>query len=230
MGEKHFELTDETKEIYGHTVYRIRATKDSRWAKEGQLGGFVESVDNLNDNAWVADNANVFENAKVYGEAKVFGSAQVYGTARVSGNAWVYGQAMVSGKSSVYEEAAVFEGAIVSGHAEVFGSAKICGDAKVYGEAKVFGNDAVLGPAEIVGDAEIQTISDYVVFKNFWSSGRYLTWTRSNDKWQVGCFYGAGKDLIERAYRDSEVSGKNYEAIVNYVENVVKPQFNKKEK
>ena len=44
---------------------------------------------------------------------------------------------------------------------------------------------------------------------------RYFTWTRSNDKWAVGCFYGTGEELIAKAYKDSELSGKCYEAVVN---------------
>ena len=61
-------------------------------------------------------------------------------------------------------------------------------------------------------------VGDYIVFKNNWSSGRYFTWTKSNDKWSVGCFYGTGDELIKKAYADSEVSGKHYEACVKSVE------------
>ena len=35
--------------------------------------------------------------------------------------------------------------------------------------------------------------------------------------WRVGCFYGTGQELIEKAYQDSEQSGKCYEAYVNLV-------------
>ena len=86
------------------------------------------------------------------------------------------------------------------------------GDAWVYGDAEVYGN------AEVYGDAEVKDKSDVVWFKNIWSSGRCFTYTRSNKKWRVGCFYGTGEELIKKAYADSEVSGKCYEATVRYVE------------
>lgn len=38
--------------------------------------------------------------------------------------------------------------------------------------------------------------------------------------WKVGCFYGSGKELIDKAYEDSELSGKCYEATVKYVEEI----------
>ncbi len=52
--EKHFKLTEETIQWQGHTLHRIEATRDSCWAKAGELGGFVEREYNLQDEAWVA--------------------------------------------------------------------------------------------------------------------------------------------------------------------------------
>ena len=40
--------------------------------------------------------------------------------------------------------------------------------------------------------------------------------------WKVGCFYGTGKELIKKAYEDSELSGKNYELTVKYIETLYK--------
>lgn len=72
------------------------------------------------------------------------------------------------------------------------------------------------------GNCWVSGDADYIVFKNWWSSGRYFTWTRSNNMWRVGCFYGTGKELIEKAYKDSAKSGREYERIVEYVEEICK--------
>ena len=68
---KNFELTNETiVNDCGVTLHRIKAVKDiiaPRFTvKAGELGGFVEKVDNLDGDAWV------FDNARVYGDAEVF--------------------------------------------------------------------------------------------------------------------------------------------------------------
>ena len=76
------------------------------------------------------------------------------------------------------------------------------------------GNAWVSGNAKVSGDAEVSKSSDYAVYKNTWSSMRYFTWTRSNDKWRVGCFFGTGEELIEKAYKDSKLSGDCYKAVV----------------
>ena len=73
-------------------------------------------------------------------------------------------------------------------------------------------------------DAVIESKHDWIVFKNWWSSGRHFTWTRSNNMWSVGCFYGTGEELIKKAYQDNKKSGREYERVVHYVEDVVKDE------
>ena len=187
-----FKLTDETKEFCGKVLHRIVCVTAFASVAVGDTGGWVESEKNLSQSgdAWVSGDA------KVYGNAKVSGNAKVYGNAEVSGDAKVYGNAEVSGNAEVY------------GNAWVYCNAKVSGNAKVYGNAKVSGN------AEVYGNAEVSKSSDYAVYKNTWSSMRCFTWTRSNNKWRVGCFFGTGEELIEKAYKDSKLSGDCYKAVV----------------
>ena len=210
--EKKYKLTDETINVNGKTLYRIKSLKDFGNVKKGDKGGFVEKEENLSQSGdcWVYDNAKVYNNAKVFDYADIYGNAEIFGNAIVSGNARVYGNAKVYHYAMVYDDAEVCDNAIISGNAEVYH------DAAVYGNARVFGN------AEICGEAEIANDLDYIVFKNWWSSGRYFTWTRSNNMWKVGCFYGTSNELIEKAYRDSNESGKEYERVVKYVESMLK--------
>ena len=221
---KKYKLTDETIKLNGVTLYRIEALKDFGEIKKGNKGGFIESENNLahEGDAWVSDNAHVygdacvFDNARVYNNAFVSGYAQVYGNARVYGNAWLYDNTRVCGYAWVADNARVYGDANVCDDSSVFGSACVYDNARVYGDA------LVRGYACVCGDAEISNKSDYIVFQNWWSSGRYFTWTRSNNMWSVGCFYGTGEELIKKAYKDSELSGREYERIVKYVEEIRK--------
>ena len=92
------------------------------------------------------------------------------------------------------------------------------GNSVVLGDAEVYGN------AKVCGDAKVQSTRDYIVFKNFWSSGRHFTWTRSDNKWTVGCFYGTGEELIAKAYKDSQMKGREYERVVRYVESILEDE------
>ena len=214
--EKKYKLTEETLEIDGHVLNRIIALRDFGEVKKGDIGGWIEGQENLShyDDCWVCGEAEVYGNAIVCGDAKVYGNAEVYGDATVYGNAEVYGNAIVYGDATVYGNAEVYGDATVCGNAEVYGNAIVCGDAKVCGEAMVYGE------AKVCGNAKVEKKSDYIVFKNWWSSGRYFTWTRSNDMWSVGCFYGTGEELIKKAYKDSEEKGREYARIVKYVKSI----------
>lgn len=69
-----YELTDETIEVRGHTLHRIRALKDiNKVVHTGDLGGFVESTANLDAScgAWVYDSARVYGNARIHGDVEV---------------------------------------------------------------------------------------------------------------------------------------------------------------
>ena len=87
----NYELTDETIEHADITLHRIRALVDMpiHDVKAGDLGGFIEKVENLQENAWVSGNAMVYGNAWVFGNALVCGNAWVSGYAEVSGDARV---------------------------------------------------------------------------------------------------------------------------------------------
>ena len=227
-----YKLTDETINVNGITLYRIEALKDFSDVHEGDKGGFIEHERNLsqdNDcwvyekamvygNAMVHDDAMAFGNAKVCGNASVYDYASVCGNAKVYGDASVFGDAMVRGNASVYDYASVYGNASVCGDAEVYSIAEVFDNAKVFSNAEVCGNAWVHGGAEVCGDARIESMRDYIVFKNWWSSGRYFTWTRSNNMWRVGCFYGSGEELIQKAYKDSDKSGDEYKAVVEFVE------------
>ncbi|WP_434170016.1 hypothetical protein VYP57_00200 [Streptococcus agalactiae] len=134
---KKYELVrDDTINFLGKTLFRIKAKISFSGVTKGDLGGYIESENNLSQsgNAWVDDNARVTDNARV------------------------------------------------------------------------------------------SKTKDYIVFKNNWSSGRYFTYTHSNKMWAVGFFYGTGEQLIEKAYADSEESGRKYELYVNLVKELYKDE------
>ena len=248
--EKKYELIP--SDIEG--LFRIKALKDFNDVKNGDIGGYIQSENNLSqlgdcwiyDNAVVRDNAKIYnnavirdyarvcDNARIWGDSKILNYGQVYGNAEVCGNAiirdntQVYGDAKVCGNAIIRDNAVVrgdariFDYVIVCDNADVRGEVCICDNARIRGHSVVQHDAVVRGNAQIWGDAIISSDKDYIVFKNWWSSGRYFTWTRSNNMWKVGCFYGTGEELIAKAYKDSEESGREYECIVRYVERILK--------
>lgn len=234
--------TDISKRVGPFTVYRIEALRDFSSIKKGELGGWIEKEANLSQRGtcWVYNEAAVFQDAMVADSAMIGGHANVYGYAHVldnvivTGHSRVYdnaflendviitnyaivcGNARISNNAQIYNNVEIFGRAHIYGHAHLYNNVQIFDNVKVHGSVDIFGN------IKIGGNADIKTITDYYVGKNTWSSGRYFVYTRSNKKWCVGCFYGTSEELIKKAYKDSKLSGQEYERVVKYVEEMYK--------
>ena len=207
----------------------------------------------VHDDAMVYDNAKICDNAMVYGDVRVFGNARIYDNARDFGYARVFGNTMVGGnaricsntivynKAKIFGNARIFDNAVVCNNTQIYDNAVICDNTIICDNAKVYGKAIVRGDSEICDDAiicgnanifnadinrnaKVASTSDYIVFKNWWSSGRYFTWTKSNNMWSVGCFQGTGEELIAKGSKDSELSGREYKRVVEYVESILKEE------
>ena len=128
MKERKYELTNETIEVNGKTLRRIKALRyvDADCideVREGTLGGFIEKEENLSHegNCWIFDNAKVYDNAKIMGESTVHDNAEVFDNAiiceesRICGNAKVYGNAKTEQACIICDDAQVFGDTIFKG-------------------------------------------------------------------------------------------------------------------
>ena len=138
---KKYEVTDIPHPYYPW-LHRIRAMYSFRSdVQKGQLGGYVQSEDNLSQEGtcWLFDNAISFENAYVSQDAVIKDVARVQGNALVSGTAECTIHALVC-------DHAIVTGGLLTGSCLAAGNAHIFADpqtgisprlsdgAKVYGE------------------------------------------------------------------------------------------------
>lgn len=131
-----YKLSDVKKMYLGRTLYRVKALKsfqvNGKWpVTEGELGGWVESTDNLaqNGTCWIGDDAHVYGGARVTDDAHVFGSSHVYDVAHIGD------RAIVCDRANVFQ------------HSQVFGEAQIAGDARVYGLSEIYDKARVIDRA-----------------------------------------------------------------------------------
>jgi carbonic anhydrase/acetyltransferase-like protein (isoleucine patch superfamily) len=183
-----YELIDDTIDVLGHTLRRVRYLAD------GVLGGWIESERNLSQegDAKVSDNAKIFGNARVSGDAKVSGNARIHGEAQISDHAHVSGNAEVFGHADVFGNAWVFRDAIVFGDARIFGDAIVSGNARVFGVAQIYGDVLVSGNAQVSGDARVSDKAK--IFGGIWEvsplqiqGSRFFFSVSSEDSITVGC-------------------------------------------
>lgn len=141
---RKYELTSEYKDLpNGKKAYRIRALKNFADVKAGNLGGFVESENNLSHegNCWAYDKSIIHNEAKISEDASVYDS-EISGEAVIRGSAvikdsQVYGSAVVKDYAKVESGSVICQNAVVSDKALVHG-------ASVYGKAQIKDNVKLL--------------------------------------------------------------------------------------
>ena len=106
-------------------VFRIRALKDFGDVKKGDLGGYVESEDNLGtiDDCWIYCDSVVCGKAKVLHGAKMYDTAFAGDDVEVKDSALVTGCSVITGNSRIVNYAEVSNAVIDS--SDVLGYAKV---------------------------------------------------------------------------------------------------------
>ena len=104
-------ILEDSITVDGHVLHRIQADRDIPYhgVKVGDIGGWVENPNNLQDDAWVT--------GYLYGDAVACGNALIEG--KVFGNAYVQNNARIG------RYAKVFDNANIGGDAYVFGDVSL---------------------------------------------------------------------------------------------------------
>lgn len=189
-------IPEDCKINYGRKLYRIKALKDFGVVKAGELGGYIESENNLSfdGEAWVCENAEVFDNARICNDARIYGNARICEDARVSNKATVGGNALIYGNALICENARVY------GNVMIRGNALVCGNATIYGNAVL--SDNVI----------IEKDTDWFTVGPIGNRNGFTTFSLNKDKSIYvfcGCFHG-NIDEFEKAVEETH-KGTKYE-------------------
>ena len=171
MEEKKYKLIESSLFWqYGRPIYRIQALRDFSDVKKGDLGGFVESEENLSQygNCWIYDNAQAVDRSMVVGDACLRDCAQMYDSSLIKDKAQLRGCAQMLHYSCLSDNAVAIDADI-------------------------------LGFAIIAGDVVIRREKDYMVFSDIPRTGSYATYTFPDKRWRFLLFEGTSKEFIKTA-------------------------------
>jgi len=184
---KKYEIVRDDCIVYnGRTLYRIRALKDfwtapKEMIHKGDLGGYVESENNLSQEGycWIRNNAKVYDNAKVLDDAVIYKHAEIFGYAVIRKNALVEDFAQICGAAEVSNNAKIYGCAVVTGKAQIYnnaqvhGVAKICGKAKICNYAQIYDMACVFDEAEVCGSSLVCNVAEIGKNKKI-KNGKYI--------------------------------------------------------
>jgi carbonic anhydrase/acetyltransferase-like protein (isoleucine patch superfamily) len=149
--DKHFKFTDEFKMTEsGVKLFRIQCIKEiPGTVAVGDLGGWVESYENINDSAWVFDDAAVYNDARIYNNVRIRNEACVFDRARIFNNV------EIRDNVQVFNDAHIHNIVCIGDHARIYGNVMIGDNVFIGGRSKIYGNAQIFGDAHINQDVEI---------------------------------------------------------------------------
>ena len=168
--KKYKILKDNYKKIYIDNidiiVYRIKALKDFGDVKKGDIGGYVQSKENLSQlgDCWIYNNAIVFENAKIEGNAKIYDNTNVSGNAVISDCAKIFGNVKIKDNAKIHNSSIIKNNAIIMESAQIYDFAIIEDNAKVSGNSVIYDNALICENSLIVGNSIIK--DNCIIFRN----------------------------------------------------------------
>lgn len=121
MNNKKYELTDITIEFEGRKLYRIIALKDFFDVKKGDIGGYVQSEDNLSqegdcwvyDQAKCMDNARMFDNSKIYDSSKMFDNSEMHDNSKMHDHSKMFDDSEMHDYSEMLDRSVLYRDSVL---------------------------------------------------------------------------------------------------------------------
>lgn len=237
MEKKYKIIEDDSKMIVmqNRKAYRIVALRDFADVKKGDLGGYIETEENLSHEglAWVYNDAIVLEMARVQDNATVHGNALICNRALIMNNAKVSDRATACNSAIlkdyacaknhclVYDRAVIEGNSIIDGNSLVGGevrcldnthiaeNAAVVGNIRINGNSHIYGNVNIVMSPSVIYDADIFEQKHIIVFHGFGSRISTTTVYRSRHGMPYitcGCFKGTIDEFEKRVRK---VHGEN---------------------
>lgn len=196
-------LTSHSIEFEGRILYRIQAVKDFSNVKRGDIGGYVETTDNLSQygNCWIYNDAKAMDGSMVLDDSILEGQSVMKNQSTLSHNARCSGASKLHHKSWVGENAWLLD-AYIAENPQIEGNSRVQ-NSTILGISYIAGNSNIMdsiikGYSVISGDACVfnQNLEDSTSF-NFVSDGdkKYQA-TEESDKRALKSLF---KDDISKA-------------------------------
>lgn len=210
---KHRLLEEDTMTYLGHKVYRIQYLEDSEFFDAGCLGGYVEKGMYLHD-CLILGNSKVVK-SNITDNSVIIDSYVSY--SNIDGNSIIRNSNVdcCTVKNSTITSTKVTDSVVYSSSINTCTASNL--SINLVNAYNLYLNNLRIHAKSLVS---IDKISDFLQFKNWWSSGRYFCYIPANKTWYVGCFQGTHDELIAKAYQDSKDSGDHYKAIVDLVKSM----------
>ena len=215
-------IDEEYTIIYnGRILHRIRALKDFDDVKTGDIGGYVQTEDNLSQygNCWIYDNAKCMDKAKCTDDSKMYDNSRMYNNSKMCDYSRMFGNSEMCDNSRMCDYSRMCDNSRMCDDSRMFdnsimyNNSTMCDDSRMFGYSSLHGNAEVYDNAVLKNNNKLYGVINKPFKKIFQHQceKRFLTaiLTEENEiLYSIGCQIGITKEeFIDRIYNDCEIKG-----------------------
>ena len=210
--------------------FKIQKEQYSFEVKKGDIGGILSDDSEIIDNVWIGYESKLADgcciiNSYILDNSKIKQATIINSTISDSG-CW----SSIIDSSTIYNYSRIKDSGVSKTTAcncdfydcnILESNAAMCSFNKVT-LSRVNISDFTLISVSLLGHGTLNINKENtIVFKNFWSSGRYFLYHIPTRTWYVGCFKGNSEALLRKAIADSEEKYEMYKKYVDFVQNMI---------
>ena len=212
LEEKKYEILidkEHTINYYGRILHRIRALKDFYGVKKGDVGGFVQTEDNLSQygNCWIYDDAICMDNARVCNSAKMYNRSCMYNNSKMLDNSIMYDYSRMYDNTMMYDNSKMFDNSIMFDNSRMFDNSMVYDNSIMLDNSEMFGNSILKNNDKLYGkiNKPFKKIFQHQCEKRL----LIAILTEENEiLYSIGCQVGITKEeFIDRIYNDCREKG-----------------------
>ena len=213
---KKYEMTNITMEFEERTLYRVRALKNFRNVKAGDLGGWVSGKHNLSQegDCWIYDEAKCMDNARMYHNSAMYNNAVMCDFSEMHGCSEMHNYSAMLDNSRMYNCSAMYDNSRMYNDSKMYNNSRMFDNSAMYNNAVMLDNSKMFENSRMYRDSRLKNkeklcgklvtkVDRFIEINN--TGGRVVTGVLKDGKilYNIGCQNEITKEVfIDRIYND----------------------------
>ena len=216
MENRKYEMTNITMEFEERTLYRIRALKNFRNVKAGDLGGWVSGKHNLSQegDCWIYDEAKCMDNARMYHNSAMYNNAVMCDFSEMHGCSEMHNYSAMLDNSRMYNCSAMYDNSRMYNDSKMYSNSRMFDNSAMYNNAVMLDNSKMFENSRMYRDSRLKNkenlygklvtkVDRFIEINNI--GGRIVTGVLKDGKilYNIGCQNEITKEVfVDRIYND----------------------------
>ena len=216
MENRKYEMTNITMEFEERTLYRVRALKNFRNVKAGDLGGWVSGKHNLSQegDCWIYDEAKCMDNARMYHNSAMYNNAVMCDFSEMHGCSEMHNYSAMLDNSRMYNCSAMYDNSRMYNDSKMYNNSRMFDNSAMYNNAVMLDNSKMFENSRMYRDSRLKNkeklcgklvtkVDRFIEINN--TGGRIVTGVLKDGKilYNIGCQNEITKEVfIDRIYND----------------------------